>query len=71
MFCIKIYDLSNNDKGSLTLGDYTPKQTTLLMKQTEQSSFEGEQQNKTLNQMQNGFILLLQKNTWWFKLLQS
>lgn len=51
MFCIKIYDLSNNSKRNLALGVHTPKQTTLLMKQTVQSSFEGEQQDKTLNQM--------------------
>lgn len=51
MFCVKIYDLSNNDKRSPALGDYTPKQTTLFMKQTVQSSCEGEKQNKTLNQM--------------------
>lgn len=48
MFCIKIYDLSNNSKRNLALGVYTPKQTTLLMKQTVQSSFEGEQQDKTI-----------------------
>lgn len=55
MFCVKIYDLSNNDKRSSALGDYTPRQTTHLMKQTVQSSSEGEQHNKTLTQMQNSF----------------